>query len=442
MRKKLLIALVLLVSCTLAAGAWSPSLAQEFLISTPAGGDPCFDPDVAYGDGAYLVVWTRYGSIFASRVLPDGTVQDPGGIEVPGGGLPGLTGDGNARVSFDGTNFVETHWNQTLSLVCFTNYSQAIRASRISQAGVVLDTYPVELAGGCTENTGVGDPSISFDGATYLAVWREADFLTENFVMGRILTPALGTVTSLSIAPYLSAYEATRDTATAYGHGNHLAAWTDQRDGDDHKLFGARVSPAGTVLDPASIAIASPGTAEDNLPDVAASDSEYLVVWDRAGSVRGARVSPAGAVLDPDGFVIHTGTQATVASDGARYLVAWAEALSAPEIHGAFVGTDGTVGSSFLISAAGEPAAAPSAAFDGSRFLVVWQRTDAGDENIYGAFVNVPASSWELGARESIAASYGASTLERSRLENGLGMILLPLAVGLCWAVARRRGRR
>jgi hypothetical protein len=58
----------------------------------------------------------------------------------------------------------------------------------------------------------------------------------------------------------------------------------------------------------------------------------YLVVWNQGGDgldVYGARVTPAGTVLDPGGIPIATeaGAQAgaRVAFDGTNYLVTWAD---------------------------------------------------------------------------------------------------------------------
>src|SRR5207247_7257481 len=87
------------------------------------------------------------------------------------------------------------------------------------------------------------------------------------------------------------------------------------------EMDGARVSPAGNVLDPNGIAIsAAPGAN----PSVAFDGMNYLVAWtdDRSSysDIYGARVTRAGTVKDPGGIGISTAAsdqiEPAVAFDG------------------------------------------------------------------------------------------------------------------------------
>ena len=88
----------------------------------------------------------------------------------------------------------------------------------------------------------------------------------------------------------------------AFDGTNYLVVWTDYREGGP-KVYGARVSPGGTVLDQDGFAISAAGGSE---PAVAFDGTNYLVVWSNQDSIIGARVDPGGTVLDPGGITIST----------------------------------------------------------------------------------------------------------------------------------------
>jgi hypothetical protein len=95
--------------------------------------------------------------------------------------------------------------------------------------------------------------------------------------------------------------------AVAFDGANWLVAWEDDRDGDSvMDVYGARVSPAGVVLEPNGIPI-STSDMDQYSPAVASDGANWLVAWTdlRSGQeadIYGARVTPAGAVLDPEGM--------------------------------------------------------------------------------------------------------------------------------------------
>jgi hypothetical protein len=102
--------------------------------------------------------------------------------------------------------------------------------------------------------------------------------------------------------------------ALAFDGTNFLVTWADHRAGSwNWDVYGTRVSQDGVVLDPSGIAI-STAPHQQRVPDVAFDGSNYLVVWDDARAapgvdVYGARVSSAGSVLDPSGIAITTAPQ-------------------------------------------------------------------------------------------------------------------------------------
>ena len=115
--------------------------------------------------------------------------------------------------------------------------------------------------------------------------------------------------------------------------------------------------------------------------------------------IYGARVTPQGSVLDLDGFVISQAafdqSSPTLAFDGTNFLVAWVDGRTGDDydIYGARVSLGGTMldPDGFAISREVDWQWSPSAGFDGVNFLVVWtdERRSGGYGNIYGARVDV-----------------------------------------------------
>jgi len=99
-------------------------------------------------------------------------------------------------------------------------------------------------------------------------------------------------------------------------------------------VFGARVTGNGTVLDPSGVAV-SISSGNQAVPAVAAAAGQALVVWSdtrsgaTAADIYGTRIDVEGEVLDTNGFPICTAslvqTNPAIASDGHRYLAAWAD---------------------------------------------------------------------------------------------------------------------
>jgi phosphoribosylformylglycinamidine (FGAM) synthase PurS component len=198
-----------------------------------------------------------------------------------------------------------------------------------------------------------GAPALGFDGANFLVVWKDRRSGNDADIYGARVTPQ-GTV--LDPQGFVVA-QATKDQmfpALGFDGANFLAVWQDYRgDSGDADIYGARVTPAGTVLDPQGLAI-SQARNNQKAPALDFHGANFLVVWEdyRRGSssdIHGARVTRGGAVLDTDGFVITEAIKyqyaPVLAFDGTGFLVVWEDYRSSnnPDIYGASVAPDGTV---------------------------------------------------------------------------------------------------
>ncbi|MCP3145060.1 Ig-like domain-containing protein [Pyxidicoccus xibeiensis] len=227
-------------------------------------------------------------------------------------------------------------------------------------------------------------PAGVLDGSAYPAVLDP--FITPEFGMD---SPVLGPQLDDQMAPVVSALGST-----------WLVAWLDFHGSGPAHLTGSRVSSSGQVLDPIGITL-SPGARSQGGAAIAASSSEWLVVWEdttsSASDIYGMRVSVSGQVLDPAGIAIAatTGSQISpaVTSSGSGWYVVWSEANSSSSIsliNGVRLSSTGQpVGSPVRLSTATGWALSPDVAFNGTNYFVVWQDyTSARGFDIRGARVS------------------------------------------------------
>jgi hypothetical protein len=185
--------------------------------------------------------------------------------------------------------------------------------------------------------------------------------------------------------------------ATAFGDSVYLVAWADYRTGEGPDIYCSRVTADGQVLDPDGIVVSAEASNQD-YPDVSFDGENFLVVWqdDRNASflnIYGARVSPAGAVLDPGGIVVAADTfgdwHPSVGFTGIDHLVVWEGHNSREvDIYGALVSPGGIVTRPrFPISGASGEQLSPVVARGPTNSLVVWQDMRQSDYDIFAARV-------------------------------------------------------
>jgi hypothetical protein len=351
-------------------------------------------PSVTLIDTNYLVAWHDHRSgawdIYGTRVTPAGTVLDTTGIPISTAANDQLT----PSVAFDGTNCLVV-WSDRRS------GTPNIYGARVTPAGSVLDDtgFPIVI----NTNFNSQYPSVTFGGTNYLVVWQDGRNGPVNWdIYGARVTLA-GILLDTNGIPMSTAAGYQQFPSVTFDDTNYLVVWLDDRTNPfiERDIYGTRVSQVGTVLDPTGIPISS-ATYGQLYPSVAFDGTNYLVVWsdyrsNNISDIYGARVTPTGTVLDPNGIQISTAANSqwspSVASDGTNYLVVWEENRDSTsmDIYGARIDQNGNVlDPDIPISTGGADQRYPSVAFNGIDYLVVWQNYRSSNQwwDIYGARVN------------------------------------------------------
>jgi hypothetical protein len=284
--------------------------------------------------------------------------------------IPAPDDQGTPAVAFDGTNFLVV-W------VDDPDIRSDILCSRVGLDGTVLDRsgIVVSAAPGTKEA-----PAVAFDGTDFFVVWQHS--VNGPYICGARVTTGGVVLDSAGVRVAQSPGYQYRP-AVAFGAGSLLVTWADSPGGSTD-IYAARVSVSGVALD--TVAFLVSGAPDDQWsPKAAATSRNWLVVWEdrrshSSADVYGARVSPAGVVLDPDGIAVSRAADdqesPVVTSSGAGFLVTWQDWRSGSEmdVYGARVDTTGAVldTSGIAVSLAPEDQSEPSAVFDGGNYLVCW----------------------------------------------------------------------
>ena len=231
--------------------------------------------------------------------------------------------------------------------------------------------------------SGQGDVSVAFNGEIYMFVWSDGR-TGNNTILGARVSAEGALLDTLSIEISGAAGYVTQPEISS-GGADFFVVWADSRNMDESRydIYGARISPSGTVLDPRGIAICTAAGYEMN-PSVAFNGTHYLVAWvDGRGAPQGdiyaSRVDGLGTVIDPNGKLISNTDDSKIfldlASDGEQYLAVWHRyANGRSDIVGCRVDQSGESldPTGIEISATEHSEYAPRVTSNGTDYFVVW----------------------------------------------------------------------
>jgi hypothetical protein len=332
-------------SVAVRAAVPSPVVGPAVPVSEPVpspGPGYTLGPVAAFDGQNHLVVWWEYArsggptyDIYAARVTPSGTVLDPTGIAI----ATGASNDVQPDVSFGGGTFLVV-WTST------TDVDSDVLGTRVDRSGAVLDPAGIPIGVG---PSGQGSPTVAYGDGAFLVAWNDGRLdPTGSGVVGARVDPS-GTVLDPAGITISTGADPAYEPAVAFGGGVFLLAWTVNRLDVGRRVAGARVDRSGSVLDPAGVPISADGRDHSNAA-VAFNGTDFLVVWESWGDsprVLGARVGPGGAVLDPAGIAVapsgpYNQINPSVASSGSSFLVVFYGGIGdSLGLVGARVGPDG-----------------------------------------------------------------------------------------------------
>jgi hypothetical protein len=184
----------------------------------------------------------------------------------------------------------------------------------------------------------------------------------------------------------------------AFGGGNYMVIWSDARAGSGYQIYTARVSPAGSVLDPSGVQIGPATATYQYFPSIVYDGTRFFSVWGYYLSpyaVTGRFINANGT---PYGDTIQLATASAyvygtrLAYSGSNFLVSWMEYGGANLLKGLIVSASGTpVGSPFTIADT-VMYMSSGLRWDGGKYLVTYCRSSSGYYQVFGRYYNVSGS--------------------------------------------------
>jgi hypothetical protein len=358
---------------------------RPILISAGSGAGPA----VAWSGSSFMVTWAdaRLGTsdVFAARVASDGTVLDPDGLPLwPSSGTIGA-------------EQLSIGWNGVEYLIAWADVStfvSSIEAGRIDARGSLLDVQPILVDGGSSFRF---DPTVAVGGDLFFVSFsRQA---TTVWVSGSRVTTD-GVVLDPDGLDVGTSNKSDNHPSSGWDGQHFLVAWDDYTSGTLDRVHAARVAVDGTILDPDEIEVTDQDEFGDITSAVGGDGSGAFVTWSddvygEESEIHGARVDQDGMVIDPNGFLVSTSVSQAevpeVASDGANYLVVWEDNRNGDhDVFATRVTARGEVqdGSGIPVATSLAREEHPVVTWDGTTYLVVWERLVLGTRDVYGARVS------------------------------------------------------
>ncbi len=285
-----------------------------------------------------------------------------------------------AQIAFDGTNYLVAF--QTRESDSGTPSAQLVSPD----GNLAAPLLKIPVVGGADP------PQVAFDGTNYLVAWSDPN----NNVEGPGIHGQFVDTTGAAIGDRFAINQTSSINnfgTMVFGSGVYFMLWSDIREsatnGGFDSIYGALAGTDG-ALTVSDFQISPVGSQELAGKGTAAFDgTNFLATWaGGAGhaSVNGRLISPAGTFVT-DSFLIYTNNTLpagnilhTVLFDGTKYLALFTVGVgsgSATSWHmlGRFITTSGQVLTNRIsITTDAGPQIVPSAAFDGSHYLITWNQ--------------------------------------------------------------------
>ncbi|MBD3333894.1 MAG: T9SS type A sorting domain-containing protein [Candidatus Eisenbacteria bacterium] len=358
----------LLLALPLAGQAQPPELSDTIYLPGDAAVGPApgaqHQPDIARGGDGYLAVWVdertlltevfnftsgpyrthSLGSmwdIYAARLDGDGNLIDTTPIIV----AQQVLNQNFPEVAWNGENWLVVWSSQAVSDQ-FGNIRIHIHGARVSPNGQLLDAPPIVIDTAETMD-GLYWPTVASDGANWLVVWRDLDSDAGIYTLdgarvapnGAVLDPGGVHVRHDDVNSYPT------DPDLIFVQDSYFLFWTEGA-GD---INGRRIA-TDLTLEP--LFLVNTLSSAGGLPDAATDGTDLFVVWVEGSipaysQIRGSRVTYAGQSLDPAGIEISPASGDAYAPaidwDGSQYVVAYERNLFPLDIHAALVTSGGQV---------------------------------------------------------------------------------------------------
>ncbi len=213
------------------------------------------------------------------------------------------TGSGMQRypgIAYDGTNFMAVWMDYSLP---------GVIGRLIAPDGTLLSNF---LIGSYLS---IDQPDIVFDGTNYFAVW-----VVNDDMYGARIKPDGTVIDTNGFVIANNNGNPVYIPAVDYGEGVYLVVWQASTGTGYFNAMAALVDTNGTVIQEFSL------KADANWPNVSFDGTNFLTVWYMSTGVWGSRIAPNGTNLDPGGFQISSGGMIPVPAvdfDGTNWFVVW-----------------------------------------------------------------------------------------------------------------------
>jgi hypothetical protein len=371
-----------------------------------------FEQRIAAGVTTTVVAWEEeppndfsHVTIGATRLSQDGTVLDPSGIRLD----PSDTFQTQAAVASDGHHFLVA-WQQSGEV-------SSIQGALIDESGATTPAFPISRS-----PSSVWRPAVASDGSQFLVAWQAQGEINGAIVGTAVSATGVVLGSADTQLSSVSARVAADPTGLAWNGSHFLVAYDGIRTQPDgfgvYGIDGSLIAPDLTITADALAFSQLPN--HQYSPHTAWDGVDYVVTWTdtREGpsleqsAARAVRISSAGSVRDPAGIAVASAYDHALASNGARRsIVAWPTTTGGGLLRS--LAANGTLGPVRSL-ASGALASHPMIASDGAGFLATFARTNASGNrtDLFGSFVAANGNPGPLfPIRRGIESAGGLATV-------------------------------